>query len=132
VKRESNIGGIGGLLDEAPEDLTGSNAKEITAAVISADVHRPDEAALPAARNRKSASEILAAELLVVLLAGDLPPLLPVPRRLDDPRIRMFIARNSCICVVTLAGKMPFWTDRCGDIRGRANESNPGRCLKAQ
>jgi hypothetical protein len=74
-KRE--IGGIGRLLDEAPEDLPCRNLELVTPEVIPADVHQPDEAALPAARNRKCASKISAVEALVVLLAGNLPPAFP-------------------------------------------------------
>jgi hypothetical protein len=61
--------------------------------VIPADIHEPDEAALLAARNRKRARKIGAVELLVVL-AGDLPPALPVRRRLDEPRFQMILARS--------------------------------------
>jgi hypothetical protein len=42
--------------------------------VILADVRQADEAELAATRNRKRASKPAAVELLVVLLAGDLPP----------------------------------------------------------
>jgi hypothetical protein len=66
------------LLEEGPEDLPPINAKAVTPKAIPADVHQPHEAALPAARNRKCACKRLAAELVVVLLAGDLPPTLPV------------------------------------------------------
>jgi hypothetical protein len=36
--------------------------------------------------------------LMVVLLAGDLPPALPVHRRLDEPRFQMPISRTIIIC----------------------------------
>jgi hypothetical protein len=39
----------------------------------------------PAARNRRGDSEPSVVELLVVLLAGDLPPVLSVHRRPDEP-----------------------------------------------
>jgi hypothetical protein len=46
--------------------------------VVAADIHQSDEAALPTARNDKCDSEISAVELFVVLLAGDIPLVLPV------------------------------------------------------
>jgi hypothetical protein len=48
VKNDS--GGIGRLLDEAPEDIPRRNPELVIPAVIRADVHEPDEAALPAGR----------------------------------------------------------------------------------
>jgi hypothetical protein len=78
------IGGIGRLLDELPEDLPRRNVNGVIPAVVPADVHQPDETALPAARNPKCGSKPLAIELLVALLAGDLPPALPLHRRLDE------------------------------------------------
>jgi hypothetical protein len=78
--------------------------KDITPEVVPADLNQPDKVALPAARNRKRASQQLVGELLVVLLAGDLPPALPVHRRLDQPRFQMPTARRTIIiqanCVV--------------------------------
>jgi hypothetical protein len=44
--------------------------------VISPDVHRPDEAALAAARNLKCASKVDAVKLPLVLLARGRPPAL--------------------------------------------------------
>jgi hypothetical protein len=41
------------LLDETPEDLPRRNPEVVIPGVVSADVHQPNEAALPAARNRK-------------------------------------------------------------------------------
>jgi hypothetical protein len=73
---ESDIGGIGSLLDNSPEDLPRRNASAVTPGVIPADVHKSDEAALLTARNRKCACRPEAVELLVILFAGDLPPLL--------------------------------------------------------
>jgi hypothetical protein len=75
---ESNIGGIGSLLDNSPEDLPRRNASAVTPGVIPADVYKSHEAALLTARNRKCASKLEALDLLVILFAGDLPPLLPV------------------------------------------------------
>jgi hypothetical protein len=46
--------------------------------VIPADVYKLHEAALLTARNRKCACKPEAVELLVILFAGDFPPLLPV------------------------------------------------------
>jgi hypothetical protein len=62
--------------------------------VIPADVHQPDEVALPAARNRKCVSTPGTVELLVVLLAGGLMPAFPVCRRLDEPGFQMKYARS--------------------------------------
>jgi hypothetical protein len=87
------------LLDEAPEDLPRRNVNGVIPPVVPADVHQPDEAALPATRNGKCAKKPLAVEQLVVLLAGDIP----VRRRLDEPRFPMRIARTLFIradCVV--------------------------------
>jgi hypothetical protein len=101
---KSDIGGIGGILDEGPEDLPRRNANLVTPVVIPFDVDQPDAAALLAARNRKCVGKPLAVELFVVLLAGDLSPVLPVRRRLDEPRFQMFTARTIAIradCVVS-------------------------------
>jgi hypothetical protein len=95
VGAKSDIGGIGRSLDEAPEDLPRRDAKNVIPKVIPDDVHQPDEAALPAARNRKCATKPLAVELLIFLLVGDLPPILPVHRRLDEPRFPLIIARRT-------------------------------------
>jgi hypothetical protein len=84
-------------LEKAPEDLPRRNENAVTPGIIPADVHEPDEAALSTARNRKCASKIWAVELLVVLLAGDLPPTLPVRRRLDQARFQMIIAPRTII-----------------------------------
>jgi hypothetical protein len=62
---------------------------DVRPAVVLADIHQPDEAVLPAARNRKYASKMWPAELFVVLLVGDLPPALPVSGRLDEPRFQI-------------------------------------------
>jgi hypothetical protein len=53
--------------------------------VILVNVHQPDEAALTTAHNGKCGSKKAAVELLIALLAGDLPPVLPVRQRLDEP-----------------------------------------------
>jgi hypothetical protein len=46
--------------------------------MVAADIHQPDEAALPTARNDKYDSKTPAVELFVVLLAGDFRPVLSV------------------------------------------------------
>jgi hypothetical protein len=74
---KSDIGGIGRLLKKAPEDLPRRDVKAVIPTVVPADIHQPDETALPAARNRKCTGKIFAVELLVVLLAGDLRQLIP-------------------------------------------------------
>jgi hypothetical protein len=61
--------------------------------VVLADVHQPDEAALPATSKRKCATSKCAIELSVIFLAGDLPPALPIRRRFDEPRFQMIQAR---------------------------------------
>jgi hypothetical protein len=53
------------LVDGDPEDLARRNHKAVISTVIPADVHQPDEAALPAARSRKCAGKIGVVELLV-------------------------------------------------------------------
>jgi hypothetical protein len=69
--------------------------------VIPADVHQPDEAALPAARNRKYGSKQAAGEFPVVLLTGNLLPVLPVNQCLDKPRFQISagitIIRAECV-----------------------------------
>jgi hypothetical protein len=85
----NDIGEIDCLLDEVPEDLPGSNHKLVTPEVIPVDVHQPDEPAPLAARNCKYSGKPVAVELLVVLLASDLLPVLPVRRRFDEPRFRL-------------------------------------------
>jgi hypothetical protein len=87
--RAGDIGGMGRLLKEVPEDLPRRNHKLVTPEVIPADVHQPDESELLAARNRKCAGKPVAVELLVVLLAGDLLPVLPIRRRFDEPRFQL-------------------------------------------
>jgi hypothetical protein len=86
------IGGGIGLLDEAPKDVLRRNEKAVIPEVVPADVHEPDKAALPAARNRKCATKPVAVELPVVLLAGELPLALPAGG-LDEPRFQMRKAR---------------------------------------
>jgi hypothetical protein len=87
------------LLDEGPEELPRRNAKAVVPVVIPADLHEPDEAALLAVRDGESASKLRAVELLLVLLAGNLPPVLPVRRRLDEPRLQMGFIRAIMKCV---------------------------------
>jgi hypothetical protein len=96
---KSDIGEIGRLLDKVPEDLPRSNHKAVNPIVVPADIHQPDEAALSAARNRKCGGKSAAVQLSVVLLAGDLPPALPVRRRLVEPRFQMRTARTTSIRV---------------------------------
>jgi hypothetical protein len=105
ARADSGIGGIGCLLEEVSEDFTRRNLKAVAPTMVSTDVHWPDEAALRAARNRKCASKPLGVELLVVLLAADLPPALPVRRRLDEPRFQMRKARATTI----RADRMVCW-----------------------
>jgi hypothetical protein len=64
---ESDIGGIGHLLEEAPDDRPRSIKKVVTTEVVPADVHQPDEATLPAARNRRCASKPEAVPLFVLI-----------------------------------------------------------------
>jgi hypothetical protein len=52
---------------------------------VKVNVHQPDETALSAARNFKYASQQLAFESPIGLLAGDFLPVLPVHQRLDKP-----------------------------------------------
>jgi hypothetical protein len=87
--RAGDIGRISRLLDEVPEDLTRRNVEAVTPEVIHADIHEPDEPALLAARNRKCAGKPVAVQLLVVLLAGNLLPVLPVRRSLNEPRFQL-------------------------------------------
>jgi hypothetical protein len=87
--KRNDIEEIGCLLDEVSEDLPRSNHKLVTPEVIPANVHQPDEPVLLAARNCKCAGKPVAVELLVVLLAGDLLPVLPVRRRFDKPRFQL-------------------------------------------
>jgi hypothetical protein len=82
---ETHMEGIVYLLTEASEDLPCRNVKAVIPVVIPADVHQPDEAAVPAASNRKCACKKHVAELFAVLLAGDIPLAIPVRRRLDEP-----------------------------------------------
>jgi hypothetical protein len=81
----SNIGGISRLFDDSPEDFPSRNQKTVTPAVILADVDEPDEVVLPSACNRKCVNKQLSVELLVVLLAGELPLALSFLRRLGEP-----------------------------------------------
>jgi hypothetical protein len=89
------------LLNEAPEDLPTINDKAVIPEVVLANVHQPDEAALPAARDRKCACKPLAVELLVAqpatTFAVHLPPARTVQGRLDDPRSQMRIAKSLAI-----------------------------------
>jgi hypothetical protein len=94
---KSNIGRIGCLLNEGPEDLARRNLKAVIPAAIHADVHQPDEAAFPA-RHSKRVRKPDAVKLLVVLFVVDLPPALPIFRRLDDSRFQMVTARISITC----------------------------------
>jgi hypothetical protein len=54
------------------------DTKGIILDVIPANIHQPDGTVLSAARNRKYGNKRSAVELLVALLADDLPPALPV------------------------------------------------------
>jgi hypothetical protein len=92
ARAESDIEGIGRLLDEGPEDLPHTNEKLVIPVVVCADVYQPDEATLSTARNRKCGSKPAAVELLIVLLARWLP-VLPIRRHLDELRFQMPIAR---------------------------------------
>jgi hypothetical protein len=92
ARAESDIEGIGRLLDEGPEDLPHTNEKLVIPVVVRADVHQPDEATLSTARNRKCGSKPAAVELLIVLLAGWMP-VLPIRRHLGELRFQMSIAR---------------------------------------
>jgi hypothetical protein len=94
AENESGIGRISCLLAEASQDLPGRNSKDVIPEVVPADFHQPDEAELPAARNRECASKQGAIELIVVLLAGDLLPALPINRSLDEQRSQMATART--------------------------------------
>jgi hypothetical protein len=103
VESERDTGGIGRLLDEVPEDLPGRNEMAVIPAVIPGNVHEPNEAAVAATRDRKCACKPVSVELIVALLAGEIPSLLPVRRCLDEPRFQMRIAQTSVIrvdCVV--------------------------------
>jgi hypothetical protein len=71
--------------NEASEDVPRSNAKAVGPRVIPANVHQPDETALPATRNRKCPRELGAVELLVVVLPVHLPRTPSVFQRLDEP-----------------------------------------------
>jgi hypothetical protein len=62
--------------------------------MILADLHHP---AILAPSNLKCASEPLAIESLVILLAGDLSPALPIRRRLDEPRFQMGTAQRTTV-----------------------------------
>jgi hypothetical protein len=76
----------------------------IIPAVVSANVHPPNEAALPAACNRRYTDFKAAIEFLIVLIAGNLLPVHPVRRRLDEPRFQMVITRTTTMrpdCVVS-------------------------------
>jgi hypothetical protein len=81
MESESDIRGIYRLLEDALKDLPHRNCKNITPAVVPVDVHQPDEAAAPVICNRKCGRK----PTPVALLASDLPPVLPVHRRLDEP-----------------------------------------------
>jgi hypothetical protein len=63
--------------------------------VVRADISKPGKAALAASHNQKCACKIYAIELVVFLIAGDLPPALPVHRRLDEPGFQMRITRSA-------------------------------------
>jgi hypothetical protein len=93
VESESDIGEIYCLVDEAPKDLPRRNPNLVIPAVVPADVHEPDAAALLAARNRKYTNKTITVEMLAFLIAGDLPPVLSVRRRLNEPRLQMATAR---------------------------------------
>jgi hypothetical protein len=92
ARSESGIGEFGHSLEAAPEDLPRGNPKTVTPRVIPADVHEPDEAAIPPVRNHKCASSPAAIDAIVVLFAGYLPPSFPILRRLDEPRLHMAAA----------------------------------------
>jgi hypothetical protein len=108
-----DIGGVGGLLDERPEDLPRENAKMISRSVIPTDRHQPDEPALRGPRNRKCACKSPAVELLVALLAANLLPTLPVRQCLDEPRFQMRSTGTTTIradCVVCWHNRLLFET----------------------
>jgi hypothetical protein len=69
-----------------PQILPHRNIGAVTPAVIPTDVHQSDEAAGPATRDGKCATKKRAFELLVVILVGNVPPVPPVRRRLDEPQ----------------------------------------------
>jgi hypothetical protein len=101
---KSDIGGIGCLLEEAPEDLPRRNVEAVTPVAVPVDIHQPDEPALPAAGQRKCASKPTAVEPVVVLIASDLPPALSVRRRFDELQFQMRPARitaKHAHCVVS-------------------------------
>jgi hypothetical protein len=85
-RKSKDIRGIGCLIDQTPEDLPRRNKKVFIAVLVPADVYQSDEAAFLAAHNRKCAGKPGSVELIVVFLAGDLPPPLPVRGRLGEPR----------------------------------------------
>jgi hypothetical protein len=78
TKSEGNIGAITCLFDKVPEDLPCLNAKALTAPVIPADVHQPDESARLALSDRKCSSQLCVIEFIAVFLVIDFPPVLPV------------------------------------------------------
>jgi hypothetical protein len=72
--RKRDVGEIGCLLNEAPEDPRDRKAK---------GVHQPDEADLPVINNRKHASEVHTVDLFVVVLIVHFLSTLPFNRHLD-------------------------------------------------
>jgi hypothetical protein len=78
TKSEGNIGAITCSFDKVPEDLPYLNAKAVTAPVIPADVHQPDESARLALSDRKWSSQLCAIEFIAVFLVVDFPLVLPV------------------------------------------------------
>jgi hypothetical protein len=65
---ESDIGGIGRLLDEVLEDLPRRNVELISASdMVPANVHQSDKAPLPATCLGRRACKICAVELLIIL-----------------------------------------------------------------
>jgi hypothetical protein len=101
---ESDSGGIGCLHEDALDELPVRNTKLVTTGVIPADSPQPAETASRPDENFKCACKLRAIELFVVVLTGDLPPTLPVRRRLDEPHSQMSIARITTIrtdCVLS-------------------------------
>jgi hypothetical protein len=64
IGAERDIEGIGSL-DEIPEDLRGRNVEVVIPEVALANGHQPDEASIPAARNRKYTSSKATVELVI-------------------------------------------------------------------
>jgi hypothetical protein len=90
------IGGIRCLLDACPEDLPRRDLKALTPAVPLADVHRPNEAVLITACNRKRANEPAAFTVLLVLCLPP-PTISDWQSREDSPLsgLRSDVARTS-------------------------------------